>query len=109
MEAQQMKQRIERLEQCADDAKAALGSAPSQDLRKDVEELHQMASQAKKQCEQGADQQQLQGAVVRLESCADRAMEDCRKAGNVDEKLKSAIQRAHSEASQLKREMMQAA
>ena len=46
---------------------------------------------------------------MQLEETADRAMQACRSAGNVDPQLQQAVQRAHAEASSLKKEMMQAA
>jgi hypothetical protein len=103
MEAQAMKSGIERLEQCADEAKQALqAGSVSDDLRQCVETLHQRASQAK---HGPAGQEQLRQSVLQIEQAADRAMDACRKAGQVDPRLQQAIQRAHTQASELKKQM----
>ena len=104
MEAQELKQRIDRIEECADDARNALqsGNVP-QELRQHVETLHQLAREPKKSGIN--DEQALRDAVLRIEQAADRAKEACRQAGNIDQKLQQAIQRAHDEASQLKKQV----
>ena len=114
MQDQELKQRIDRLEQCADDAKRACQSAkPSSELSECVAKLHEQASAAKQACQgqQGsASQESMRRDVTQLEETADRAMQACRNAGSgVDPQLQQAIQRAHAEASSLKKDMMQAA
>ena len=104
MQSQELKQSIERIEQCADDAKRAVQSGNvSPDLRQQVESFHQQASQAKKSG--GADESALRQTVLQLESAADRLKAACQQAGNVDPQLKQAIQRAHDEASRLKKQV----
>jgi hypothetical protein len=44
-------------------------------------------------------------AVMQLEQAGDRAMQACRQAGSVDAKLQQAVQRAHAEASNLKKQV----
>ena len=87
MQADQLKQRIHRVEECVDDAKNAIqqGQVPDE-LRQCVETLHRQARQAEAQAGQGQQmgqqQDQLRQAVLQMEQTADRAMEACRKAGN---------------------------
>ncbi|HEY8048328.1 MAG TPA: hypothetical protein VIE63_04090 [Ramlibacter sp.] len=110
MQADQLKQSIDSIEQCADQAKRAASSA-SGDLKQSVEQLHQQARQAQQACSAGSSSQQqgdasqLRQPVMQLEQAADRAMQACRTAGNVDPQLKDAIQRAHQQASQLKKQV----
>jgi hypothetical protein len=112
MQIEQLKQRIERIEQCADEAKQACqkGSPPA-DLRDCVASLHQQASATKhaSQGQESASEDSLRKDVMELENTADRAMQACRNAGNVDPQLQQAVQRTHAEVSSLKKELMQAA
>ena len=107
MQADQLKERIDRIEECADEAKRAVqaGSVP-QDLRQAVDQLHQQARQAKQQASgQQAGQQQagqggLEQAVMQMEQTGDRAMQACRSAGaTCDPQAQQAVQRAHDEIS----------
>lgn len=109
MQADQLKQRIDKIEECADQAKRAVqaGSVP-QDLRQAVDQLHQQARQAKQQAggaQAGQQQQGLEQAVVQMEQTGDQAMQACRKAGNVDPQTQQAVQRAHDEISSLKKQI----
>lgn len=105
MNQQELQQGVNRIEQCADDAKRAVtanASTPS-DLRMAVDSFHQQASQAK---HQQMDENALRQCVMQLEQMADRAMEACRRGGNqVDQQTQQAVQRAHAEASQLKKQV----
>ena len=105
MDSQEIRQSIERVESFADEAKAAVrsGSAP-QDLQQCVLDLHQQASRAKHAG--SADENTLRQTVMQLEQSADRAMQACRQAGSsVDPKTQQAVQRAHDEASSLKKQL----
>ena len=108
MQADQLKQRIDSIEECADEAKDALqaGSVNPQ-LRQSVESLHQRAKQAQQQAGSGQQmgQDQLREPILQLEQAADQAMQACRQAGTVDQKLQQAVQRAHQEASSLKKQI----
>jgi methyl-accepting chemotaxis protein len=105
-----LKQRIDKVEECADEANEALmaGSAP-EPLRESVQQLHQQARQAKQMCASGGNEQQMQGqvrdAVLQLEQTADRAMQACRQGGNVSPQLQQAVQKVHAEASSLKKQV----
>lgn len=109
MQISEIKQGIERVELCTDEAERAIqsGSVPT-DLRQSVGQMHQQARQAKQMCEsqqQQGDTSQLRDAVLQLEQAGDRAMQACRKAGNVDPQVQQAVQRAHAEASILKKQI----
>jgi len=109
MQMSEVKQRIDRVEQCAEQAEKAMqsGSVPA-DLRQSVDAMHQQARQAQQACSTGqqqGDQNQLREVVMQLEQAGDRAMQACRKAGSVDPQVQQAVQRAHAEASSLKKEM----
>ena len=109
MQVTNLKQSLDSIEQCADEAKRAVASA-SPELRQSVEQLHQQARQAQQACSSAGSQQQgdasqLRQPVMQLEQAADRAMQACRTAGNVEPQLKDAIQRAHQQASQLKKQV----
>ncbi|HET8746961.1 MAG TPA: hypothetical protein VFM98_15250 [Ramlibacter sp.] len=114
MQAEQMKQGIDRLERSADEARNACQQSASvpADLKQCVMALHEQASACKHAAHgQGsASEESLRKDVQQLEETADRAMQACRNAGGgVDSRLREAIERAHREASSLKKEMMQAA
>lgn len=115
MQANDIQQRIQSIEQCADEAERAVksGSVPGE-LRQSVDALHAQARQAQQACssastaqQQGGGMEQLRQPVMQLEEAADRAMQACRSAGSVDPQLQQAIQRAHQEASSLKKQMQQ--
>jgi len=113
MQQEQLKQRIDRVEECADQAKQACqkaGNVP-QDLKQCVMSLHEQASATKHatQGQESASEDSLRKDIAQLEETADRAMQACRSAGNVDAQLQQAVQRAHAEVSSLKKDLMQAA
>jgi flagellar hook-basal body complex protein FliE len=108
MQFSEVKQRIDRVEQCADEAERAVqaGSVPGE-LRQSVDAMHQQARQAQQECssQQQGDQGRLRDVVMQLEQAGDRAMQACRQAGNVDPRVQQAVQRAHDEASSLKKQL----
>ncbi len=113
MQADQLKDRIHRIEECADEAKRCVqnGSVP-QELRQQVDSLHQQAKQAQMQVDSQQGQQMGQGqdslrqAVMQLEQTADRAKQACSSAGSsVDPQTQQAVQRAHDEISSLKKQI----
>lgn len=109
MQMSEVKKGIDRVEQCADEAERAVqsGSVPN-DLRQCVDAMHQQARQAQQACssqQQQGDESRLREAVMQLEQAGDRAMQACRSAGNVDPKVQQAVQRAHDEASALKKQL----
>lgn len=109
MQISDVKQRIDRVEQCADEAERAVqaGSVPDE-LRQSVDAMHQQARQAQQACssqQQQGDPSRLREVVMQLEQAGDRAMQACRNAGKVDPQLQQAVQRAHDEASNLKNQL----
>ena len=95
MQTEQLKQRIERIEQCADDAKrASQGGSVPQDLKQCIQQFHEQASATKHatQGQESATEDSLRRSVVQLEETADRAMKACRNAGsNIDPQLQQAV------------------
>jgi hypothetical protein len=109
MQMSEVKQQIDRVEQCADEAERAIqsGAVPS-DLRQSVDAMHQQARQVQQACDaqqQQGDPSRLRDMVMQLEQTGDRAVQACRKAGNVDQRVQQAVQRAHDEASSLKKQI----
>jgi hypothetical protein len=106
MNAQELIQAIQKIEECADEAKRVVqgGSVP-QDLRKAVESLHQQASQAKHRSASQQDEGALREALMQIEQSSDRAMEACRNAGNVEPQVQEAVKRTHAEASRAKKQV----
>lgn len=102
MDTQTLKNAIDAIESAADKAMAALKKGQvDADLQQRVEDLHQQA-RTKRSLD---DQDQLQQAVLDIERSADRAMQACRSAAQVDPALQQAIQDAHQQASQLKHQL----
>lgn len=113
MQIDELKQRIARVEEFADQAKQACqkGTVTS-DLRQSIDDLHQKARAAKHAGEgqESATEDSLRKDVMQIEESADRAMQACRNAGSsVDAQTQQAVLRVHAEASSLKKDMMQAA
>lgn len=107
MNSQELKQRIDKIEECADEAERAVqaGSAPG-DLRQCVEQLHQQAKQAKQAG--SADEASMRQQVMQMEQTADRAKQACSSAGTkIDQKTQQAVMQAHSEVSNLKKQLQQ--
>lgn len=111
MQTDQMKQNINRIEQCVDEAKRAVqsGSVPSE-VRQCVDAMHEQARQAQQSVNSGDQQQAGQDGfrqqVMQLEQTGDRAMQACRTAGDsLDPQAQQAIKRAHDEISSLKKQI----
>lgn len=109
MQMNQVQERINRIEQCVDDAVSALSSSQGQtspELRTCVDEMHNQSRKAKQMVQQSSDETQMVSCVDGLEQLGDRAMDACRKAGSkVDPQVQQAVQRAHDEISGLKKQM----
>lgn len=106
MQVEHIRQRLEKIEQCADeiqDAVKAAGSVPGE-LRRCADSLHRQARDA---THQPLMDDALYGDIVmRLEQLADEAMGIRRRAGDsLDAQVQQAIQRAHRELSTLKQEI----
>lgn len=109
MQTSQLQQRVERIEQCADDAVKAMqqaGDDAPDELRQCVTQMHEQARDLRAKAQQASDQAQLTGSVDSLEQTGDRAKAACRSAGGrIDPQLQSAVIKAHDEISDLKKQM----
>ena len=111
MQMNEIKQRIDKVEEFTDEAKRSVQAGPvPNELRESVDQMHQQARQAQQECssnsqQQQGDQSRLRDVVNQLEQAGDRAMQACRKAPSVDPQVQQAVQRAHQEASQLKKQI----
>lgn len=102
MQSQDIQQAIDAIEQTTDKAVAALKNGQADGaLQQAVNDMHQQARTKRKL----DDPQALKQAAMDIEQAADRAMEACRKAGQVDAALQQAVQEAHQQASQLKHKL----
>ena len=107
MDSHEMKQCIDRIENCADEARRAVqsGSVP-QDLRQAIDTFHQQASQAKHRMDGTSSETEMRDAVMQMEQTADRMKAACRTAGSsLDANVQQAVQRAHDEVSSLKKQV----
>lgn len=109
MQMSQVQDSVNRIEQCADEAMAALrhsGGQTPEELRQCVDEMHSQSRQARQMAQQSSDQGQMVGCVDGLEQIGDRAMQACQKAGGqLDPQVQQAVKRAHDEISSLKKQM----
>ena len=110
MDLKQIQERLNRIEECADEARSAmLGDvASSSALRESVNEMHRQAREVRNmaQQQQGSDVNHLVEQVESLEQIGDRAAEACQAGGSaVGSRLQLAIRRAHDAISGLKQQM----
>lgn len=105
MQQDQIKQSIEKIEQCADEAMHAVkGASVSEELRRGIEQLHRQASDAKRN--PLLNDGEYRELVTSLEQMADETMAACRDAGSgVDGPLRDAVQRLHGELSRQKKDV----
>lgn len=106
METQAIQQAIDAIEQATDKAveQVKKGQADAA-LQQAVQDLHQQARTKRTL----TDQKALTQAAMDIEQAADKAMEACRAAGQVDPALQQAVKDAHQKASQLKHKLQGAA
>jgi polyhydroxyalkanoate synthesis regulator phasin len=109
MQMTQVQVSMNQIEECADQAMAALrdnGENTPDELRRVVSEMHRQARQVRDLARQANDDSQVRGSVDQLEATGDLAMHACRSAGgHVPPQLQSAIKRTHDEISRLKDEL----
>lgn len=106
METQAIQQAIDAIEQATDKAVAALKNGQADaTLQQVVNDLHQQA-RSKRALN---DKEALTEAALQIEKTADRAVDACRQAGQVDPALQQAIADAHRKASDLKHQLQGAA
>ena len=109
MQMTQVQQSMDQIEECADQAMAALrsdGDAAPDELRRCVSDMHRQARQARDLARQSSDEKEVVGSIDKLEETGDRAMRACREAGTgVAPQLQTAVKRTHDEISRLKHEL----
>ena len=108
MQMTQVQQSINQIEECADQAMAALreGDGAPDELRRCVSEMHRQARQARDLAREASDEQEVIGSIDQLEETGDRAMQACREAGSgVAPQLQTAVKRTHDEIARLKDEL----
>lgn len=102
MQAEQIRQNLERIEAYVDEARQAVKTASApEEVRKAVGSLHEQASSAKHQ--PLMDHVLYRETVLQLEELADDAMRACRDAGGgLAPEVLEAVRRAHGELSRMK-------
>ena len=109
MQMTQMKDSLDRIEQCTDQAVAAMRNSSGQtpdELRRSIDEMHAQAREARDIARQANDGAELTSRIDRLEETGDRAKQACRSGGGaVDAQLQSAVMQAHDEISSLKKQL----
>jgi len=107
MQSDQIKQQLAQVEQCVKQATQACQadqSAP-QELKDSVRELGDQSRQAHEFMQGTKDEGSMRQCIDDLEESSDRAKQACQSAGNVTQKLKDAVMRAHQTISQLKHQL----
>jgi len=108
MQMSQVQDKLNRIEQFADQAVAAMRKSSGQtsdELRRCVDDMHAQAREVRNMAQQSGDQSQIASRVDQLEETGDRAKEACRKAQGVDPQLQSAVMQAHDQISDLKKQL----
>jgi hypothetical protein len=103
MEAKQIKQELQQVEQVIGRALQAIKSdgAVPQDLRDCVQELDRQSKKAK----QSQSQSELEKCVEDLEAASDRARDAAERAGDLGSSAKAAVLQAHDQLSNLKHQL----
>jgi hypothetical protein len=106
MQIEQIRQRLDRAGQYAEEARhAAKATSVPAELRRCVESLHYLASDARHN--PLMDHELYRDTVLQLEELADEAMRGCREAGGgLDPQVLPAVQRAHAELTRMKEEVL---
>jgi len=108
MQMTQVKDSLDRIEQCADQAVAVMrqsGGQTPDELRQCVDQLHSQAREVRQMAQQSGDESQLTSRIDQLEQTGDRAKQVCQSAGSVDPQLQSAVMQAHDQISSLKKQL----
>jgi ABC-type transporter Mla subunit MlaD len=107
MQVEQIRERFSRIEEWLDDAAQACRESNTvpDALRNCLDELDRESDQAKHLVETENDQERIRQSVEKLEAVGDRAMQACRQARNLDQKLQVSLSQAHFEISKLKQQL----
>ncbi|QAU36018.1 hypothetical protein EKL02_07740 [Janthinobacterium sp. 17J80-10] len=106
MQASEIQQRFNRIEQTVDQASQACSNSPGipSDLKQCITELNQQTSQAR-QVLQSQDESQIIACVDDLEELGDRAKFACEQSSGINQNLRDAVMQAHQELSDLKHQL----
>jgi len=108
MQMTEVKDSLDRIEQCTDQAQAAMRQAKQtpDELRRCVDQMHAQAREVRDMAQRSTDQGQLTSSIDQLEQTGDQAKQACRRGGaSVDAQLQSAVMQAHDQISNLKKQM----
>ena len=109
MQMTQVQDSLNRIEQCTDQAAAAMHNAstqPPEELRRCIDDMHAQAREVRDMAQQSTDQNQLTSRIDQLEAMGDQAKRACQKAGpSVDPQLQSAVMQAHDQIASLKKQL----
>lgn len=107
MQTGQIKDRLMKIEQYVNQAARAceLSRDVPDDLRDALGELERASDEAKQLVEVETAEDRFVRCVDRLEAIGDRAMRSCNDARIVDQKVQTALTRAHDMLSTLKHEL----
>jgi len=107
MQATQLKDRFDQVEQCIDNAAqmCEMSSDVPDRLRTCLTELEQESDHAIQAAEQGQAQEQIRQCVSKLERIGDRAMQACSQSDYVDVQLQNAVRQARKAISNLKQQL----
>jgi hypothetical protein len=106
LQASEIQKRFTHLEQTIENASQACHADATlpQDLMDCVDQLDKQSGSARKIMESN-DENRMRQCVDDLEEVGDRAEQACKRATNVDAKVKSAVTSVHAELSDLKRQL----
>jgi phage-related protein len=106
LQTSEIQKRFTHLQQTISEASRTMhaDSSTPQDLMNWMDELEKECSSASKVMA-SSDEDRIRQCVDDLERIGDRAERACEKAGNVDAKVKDAVNSMHSELSDLKRQL----
>jgi hypothetical protein len=106
LQASEIQKRFTHLEQTIENASQACHADATlpQDLMDCVEQLDKQSGSARKIMESN-DENRMRQCVDDLEEVGDRAEQACKRATNVDAKVKSAVTSVHAELSDLKKQL----
>jgi hypothetical protein len=103
MEAKQIKQELQQVEQIIGRAMQAIksDSTAPQDLKDCLQELDRQSKKAK----QSQAQDDLERCVEDLEAASDRARDAAERAGDLDSQTKTAVLQVHDQLATLKHQL----
>lgn len=106
LQSNEIQQRFSHIQQTIQQASQACQSSSNvpSDLQSCIKQLDSESNNAQ-QVMQSQDEQQIIQCVDNLEQLGDRARDACQQSQNVNGQLRQAVMQAHSELSDLKRQL----